>query len=287
MRSGISGGAVDIGLAEVAERLRRSTVQVHARGGHGSGLIASAGGVVVTNAHVARGKRIDVVLADGSGHRSRLLSSAPDRDLALLQVDAPDLVPVAFRDSRTLHPGELVVAVGNPLDLVGAVAFGIVHAMDPRGRRVVTDIRLLPGNSGGPLADAAGSVIGVNAMVIDGLAVAISANVVTRFLAAREARPYIGVVTTPVRIEVMGEARLGLLVVEQEDGGPAIRAGVLSGDVVIGLDGVLIATPSDMADALESASPEDSLRLDIVRAGVVTGVTVRVGDRARAPDAAA
>jgi S1-C subfamily serine protease len=124
-------------------------------------------------------------------------------------------------------------------------------------------------------------------MVIDGLAVAISANVVKRFLAARGAHAYLGVVTTPVRIEVMGDHRLGLLVVELDDVGPAVRSGVLAGDVVIGVDGVLVKAPADVADAVEGSAPGDDLRLDIVRAGIVTGITVTAGRRAHARDAAA
>jgi serine protease Do len=274
-------------LASIAERLRRSTVQIRARGGHGSGLIASANGTVVTNAHVAGGRKIRVILADGSDVRSEVIARASNRDLAAIRVEASGLPAVTFRDARTLRPGDMVVAVGNPLDLVGAVTAGIVHSADRRGRSVVADVRLLPGNSGGPLADAEGRIVGVNAMVVDGLAVAIAAEVVKRFLAAPNAQPYIGVVTQPVVVPVMGERRMGLLILETADAGAAVRAGLFAGDVVIGVDGRLFSSPAELPEAVETAAVGDRIRLDIVRAGRVTGIDVIVGDAARAADFAA
>jgi serine protease Do len=219
--------------------------------------------------------------------RSEVIARASNRDLAAIRVEASGLPAVTFRDARTLRPGDMVVAVGNPLDLVGAVTAGIVHSADRRGRSVVADVRLLPGNSGGPLADAEGRIVGVNAMVVDGLAVAIAAEVVKRFLAAPNAQPYIGVVTQPVVVPVMGERRMGLLILETADAGAAVRAGLFAGDVVIGVDGRLFSSPAELPEAVETAAVGDRIRLDIVRAGRVTGIDVIVGDAARAADFAA
>ena len=274
-------------LEAVATRLRASTVQVRARGGHGSGVIATEDGIVVTNAHVAAARTADVVLSDGRELQSELIARASNRDLALLRVRATGLRAAGFRDSRSLRPGELVIAVGNPLGLVGAVSAGVVYAADARGRRVVADVRLLPGNSGGPLADAEGRLVGVNAMVVNGLAVAIASNAVQRYLAAPSSRPYIGVVTQPVVVPVMGDRRLGLLVVELPGGEAAARAGVLAGDVVIGVDGELFDSPGDLGDAIDDAGVGARLRLDIVRAGRVIGVEVVVGNAAREREPAA
>jgi serine protease Do len=173
-------------LAAVADRLRRQTVQVHGSG-IGSGVVWSADGLIVTNAHVARGRR-RVVLGDGRRFDGRLVAWDPERDLAALAIDARELDPVEVRDSDTVRAGELVVAVGHPFGLTGAVTIGVVHAM-PRpgsaGRGLVqADLRLAPGNSGGPLADARGRVIGVNAMIAGGLALAVPSNTVVRFVAA-------------------------------------------------------------------------------------------------------
>jgi serine protease Do len=273
------GSGLDGELAAIAARLRQSTVQVMARGGHGSGLIASADGIVVTNAHVANGRHVHVVLCDGREMRGEIVARAPDRDLAAIRLGATTGLPVAeFRDTRTLRPGDVVIAVGNPLDLVGAVTTGIVYAADRLGRKVVADLRLLPGNSGGPLADVDGRIVGVNAMVIDGLAVAISSAVVRRFLAAPSEQPYLGVVTRPVVVDVMGDRRLGLLVTEVVERSACARAGSNVGDVVIGVDGRLFSSPDDLLEEIESATVGARLRLDVVRAGRVVGVDVIVGD---------
>src|SRR5215472_8069464 len=186
--------ALEAELSAIAARLRRSTVQVVTRGGRGSGLIASADGRIVTNAHVVNAKNVNVILDDGSEAKGKLAASAPEHDLAVIEVRASDLPAAEFRDPRTLRTGDVVVAIGNPLDLTGALSTGIVHSTSHAGRRVVADLRLLPGNSGGPLADVDGRVVGINAMVVDGLAVAISSTLVQRFLKAPDERPYLGVV---------------------------------------------------------------------------------------------
>src|SRR5579864_2149255 len=233
----LGGPPIDDELAAIAERLRRSTIQVQGRGdSHGSGIIAASDGVIVTNAHVTRRRDARVIFSDGNEAAATVTAWDAGRDLAVMHVDASGLPAPELRDARTLRPGDVVLAVGNPFDLVGALTAGVVHVADRRGRRVVADLRLRPGNSGGPLADAEGKIVGVNAMVVGGLAVAISSETVRRFLAAPAARPYIGVVTQPARIDVMGERRLGLLVVELRDRGPADRAGLLVGDAIIGVD---------------------------------------------------
>lgn len=277
---------LDSELAAVAALLRHATVQVHARGGHGSGLIASSDGVVVTNAHVANGRTTRIVLDDGRDLRGEVIGRAAERDLAALRLDATGLPAPEFRDPRTLRAGDIVVAAGNPLDLVGAVTAGIVYSADPKGQRVVADLRLLPGNSGGPLADAAGRVVGVNAMVIDGLAVAISSAVVKRFLAAPSDRPYLGVTTRAVEAPGLAERRLGLLVTDVVDRSSAAHGGVVPGDVVIGVDGRLFTAPGDLYAEIEAAAVGGRIRLDVVRGGRVEGITVVVGNAAVTPTAA-
>ena len=278
--------SLDEELSALAARVRASTVQVFSRGGHGSGLIATATGTVLTNAHVAHGSKARVVLADGTSLPGQVTARAPEIDLAAIQLHASDLPAVTFRDAATLRPGDVVIAVGNPLDLVGAVTSGIIHRSDPRGRRVVADVRLLPGNSGGPLADVEGRVVGVNAMVVDGLAIAIGSTLVHRFLRAPSSRPYLGVVTQPVIVTVMGERRVGLLVTDVAERSPAARASMRPGQVAIGVDGRLFAGPGDLFDEIQSSTPGTPLRLDIFEAGRVSGVDVVVGETARPADAA-
>ena len=179
---------LDRDLTAVTERLRRITVQVYGSGtGVGSGVIWTPGGLIVTNAHVAR-RRARIVLAGGRKLDARLVAWDPERDLAALVIDAYSLGGAELRDSDTVRVGELVVAVGAPHGQAGAVSMGVVYAVvAPRLASpgfIQADLRLAPGNSGGPLADAQGRVIGINAMVVGGLAVAVPSNAVARFVAS-------------------------------------------------------------------------------------------------------
>ena len=187
-------------LADVGAALRAVTVAVQTRGsrsGQGSGILWDAGGTIVTNAHVVHGDAARVTLADGRAMEARVIAWDPRRDLAVLRLDRAESagvpLPVArVGDPSRLRAGELVVALGHPLGVPHALALGAVHvAGSPRALHVVADIRLAPGNSGGPLADAQGRVIGVNSMVVGGLGVAVSVNAVRRLLdavASRERR---------------------------------------------------------------------------------------------------
>src|SRR5579885_3859945 len=153
----------------VAENLRRSTV--HVRDG-GSGVIWRPD-LIVTNAHVARGDRHAVDLWDGRRVDGAVIKRDPRRDLALLRV--PRIDPAArIGDSSALRPGQIVVAIGNPFGFIGALSSGIVHAQNRRW--IQADIRLAPGNSGGPLADAEGRVVGINTMIAGGFAYSIPSN---------------------------------------------------------------------------------------------------------------
>jgi serine protease Do len=179
-------------LAEVAGRLARVTVQVYSGGrGAGAGVVWLRNGLVVTNAHVATGARAEVVLPDGRALSARVLARDPRRDVALLTVPADDLEPALRADARGLRAGELVVALGHPLGVAYATALGVVHrtpsgAAGPAGW-LHADIRLAPGNSGGPLADASGRVVGINAMIVGGLGIAVPMHVVEAFVGAAEA----------------------------------------------------------------------------------------------------
>jgi len=168
-------------LAAVVRRVRRATVHVHDERGRGSGVVW-AGGLVVTNAHVVQAAWPFVETAAGRV-RGRLLARDERRDLAAIGVDLTglDVEAATVRPSATLRCGELVLAVGNPLGLSGAVSSGVLQRADRRF--VVADVRLAPGNSGGPLTDATGRVVGVNSMVAGRLALAIPSEAVQAFLA--------------------------------------------------------------------------------------------------------
>jgi serine protease Do len=251
-------------LSEVAERVQLSTVQVEESGrGAGSGVIWRADGAVVTNAHVVRRAGGRIRLWDGRVARASLVARDPQLDLALLQADATGFPAASAGDSDALRVGELVLAVGSPYGHAGALTVGVVHAAANR-RRIEADLRLAPGNSGGPLADAEGRVIGINTMVVHGVALAIPSNAVERFV-ARGGRPSprLGVTVKPVA-DAQG---FGLLIVEIEAGGPAGLAGLQVGDILTSVDGQPFQAPFDLAYALEAA--DALLRLDLRRGGRV------------------
>jgi serine protease Do len=245
-------------FGEIAERLRRSTVEVRLRGAHtgGSGVIATADGQIVTNAHVACGGGAAVRLWDGREFPATLLARDARRDLAALKVDAGGLPAATFGDSGALRVGELVMAIGNPMGFVGALTTGVVHALGNLtgfGRQswVLADVRLAPGNSGGPLADAYGRVVGINTMIVNGLGAAVPGNAVTAFLRRGASGFSLGVTVQPVRLE---DRRFGLLVLKVEAGSPAAAAPLWIGDVLTGAGGRPFRSVDDLHQALDDAS---------------------------------
>jgi serine protease Do len=248
------------GFGEVAEALRRTTVQVGNRGrGFGSGVILSADGLIVTNAHVVRSSHAQVKLWDGRTLDAVVTSRDLTRDLAALLASGSGLPAATLADSSKARVGELVLAVGNPLGFEGALSTGIIHAAGSvRGLGtnswLQADVKLAPGNSGGPLADAQGRVLGINTMVAGGLALAIPSNDVARFLANGPSHSVLGVEVRPVRIIVRDENRIGLLVMEVSPGGPASVASLMIGDILVGIDGVLFRSVNDLEIALQGTA---------------------------------
>jgi serine protease Do len=270
-------------LADVTERLRCSTVQVRSRRyGGGSGVIWNSDGLIITNAHVAPSDRATVELSDGRVFEAVVTAQDPQQDLAALRIEATDLPAATIGDSDALRIGELVLAVGNPLGLVGALTTGIIHAtgstdVSSRQKWVMADVRLAPGNSGGPLANARGQVIGINTMIVNGLALAIPSHAVERFLHDDVARPYLGVTLRPVPVLLENKRVLGLIVLEVAFGSLAMAAGLLQGDVLIGLFGQCFNTIDDLTSVLWYAEPGDILPLEYVRKGKRYQCTVVVG----------
>ncbi len=253
------------GFGDVAEKLRRSTVQVVSRsrrsGGFGSGVISEATGTIITNAHVARETAVGIELWDGCSLPAQVAERDDRLDLAKLKLEANGLSAVAWRSSSSIRPGELALAVGNPLGFVGALSTGVVHAsgaVPGMGKRawIQAAIRLAPGNSGGPLADAEGRVIGINTAVVSGgIALAIPSDVVLNFL-QRGARPALGIAVRPVAQSGPQDhpARIGLLVLEVAPQSPAAQASLMAGDLLIAANGRDFDSPDDLSDALEQSS---------------------------------
>ncbi len=228
--------AVERDLESLAETLRASTVAVRVgRSGAGSGVVWSPNGAIVTNAHVASAPQLEVGLSDGRRFPARIERRDPRRDLALLRIDADGLPAVAVRDPVDVRPGEILVAVGHPLGVPNALTMGIAHAPVARGGRrfVQADLRLAPGNSGGPLADTQGRVVGINSMVAGGLAFAVPSDDVQAFVGAQPAAQRLGVALAPARLR---NGTPVLVIVGVEPGSRAERAGLRIGDALPSVD---------------------------------------------------
>jgi serine protease Do len=264
-----------MGIGEAGELLRRSTVHVRSSGGRrqssGSGVIWDSNGTVITNAHVLGKGSHSVELWDGRTVPAELEVRDDQRDLAKLKVPTTSEPAVSFRDAP-VKPGEPVVAVGNPLGFSGALSTGVVHVVGPvpgLGRRkwVQAAIRLAPGNSGGPLADAAGRLVGINTMIVrGGMALAVPSPVAWDFV-RNGPTPRLGVTVQPVSPSEPGG--LVLLVLSVERGSPAEHASLLVGDLLVGANETRFASPADLADSVSEVG-KGILKLRFLR-----------GDRAR------
>jgi serine protease Do len=232
-------------------------------------VIWNADGAVLTNAHVARHDAPEVELWDGRRFPSLVISRDSRRDLALLRIESAGLEAAPTGDSSALRAGELVLAIGSPLGFAGALSRGVVHSTGPiqgMGKYpwIRAGVQLAPGNSGGPLANARGEVIGINTAIFNGLGLAIPSNAAAGFV-ARGPRPALGVTLRP-------EGH-GLRILQMEPGGPAARASLMEGDLLLG-------TFDDLADALDSG--RDALALKFLRANRVRETHVQIGKRAEA-----
>lgn len=262
-----------MGIGEVGELLRRSTVHIRSTSRHqqsaGSGVIWDSAGTIITNAHVMghdAGKGTHLVeLWDSRSFRAEVYSRDDARDLAKLKLPATALLAASLR-TTPVKPGELVIAVGNPLGFTGALTTGVVHAVGPFsgfGRRpwVQAAIRLAPGNSGGPLADAAGHVIGINTMLAPGgIALAVPTAAVQEFLKSGP-RPRLGVTVQIVRLP--RRRGMGLLVMSIESGSPAEQASLLIGGILLETRGSRFTTAADLSDTIDDAIAEANGRLTL------------------------
>jgi S1-C subfamily serine protease len=273
---GVESVAPSVVRIEVTKKLQ--TAQGQREGaGSGSGFIISPDGLVLTNSHVVHGAaRIGVVLPDGRRPDVVLIGEDPESDLAVLRVYAPNLTPVKFADSSRLRVGQLAIAIGSPYGFEATVTAGVVSALgrslrSQTGRLmddiIQTDAALNPGNSGGPLVNSNGEVIGVNTAVIlpaQGICFAIASNtaqLITGWLVkeGRVRRSYVGIAgqTTPIHARLRRHYRLnqdrGVLVAGVEPGSPARLAGLREGDVIIAFKGEPLAGVDELLRKLVSA----------------------------------
>ncbi len=261
------------GFGEIAESVRRASVVVRTAGhASGSGVVWNAQGLIVTNAHVIGRGPVAVETWDGQRVVAEILDRDSARDLALLRAERDDVAVPAWGDSSLLRPGDLLVAVGNPLGFVGALSTGIVHALGPvRGlgprRWVQANIRLAPGNSGGALANARGEIVGVNSMIAGGMGLAIPSNEVRAFAerALRPQRPpVLGVEVEPVSLRLGKNLRPAWRIQRISPRGRAEQASLLVGDVIIGTDGKQFEGTADLSERLSQGG---LLELEFLRGG--------------------
>lgn len=269
------------------------------RGGLGSGIVISPDGLVLTNSHVVGSSR-EIRLRDVEGNAgdAQVLGVDPDTDLALLRANGVrDLPYAALGNSKTLRRGQLVIAIGNPLGFESTVTAGVVSALGRSIRSVSgrtiedviqTDAALNPGNSGGPLVSSNAEVIGINTAIINGaqgICFAVASNTAQFVLSeiirhGYVRRAYIGVAgqTAPVprRHAVLAgvENKMGALLAQIEPDGPAAKAGLLSGDVVIRLDGVEINGVDDLIRVLDRDRIGRRLAMDVLRLGRLRAVDI-------------
>jgi len=260
-----------MGIGEAGEKLRRCTVQVrNGRSSSGSGIIWDSSGAIVTNAHVVRSGDITIELWDGRAAPARLDRRDDWRDLAILRVETGGLEPATFRDSSRVRAGELVIAVGNPMGFTGALSTGIIHGVGPvpgmGGQPFIqTTVRLAPGNSGGPLADAGGGVIGINAAIVSGgLGLAVPVNAVRRLLTAGPPAE-LGVAVRPVRIPGQNGG-IALLVLNVAAGSAADYVSLRQGDLLVAAEGRSFESAEDLREALDRSTGK-SVTIQFLRGG--------------------
>ena len=257
-------------------------------------MIVDASGVIVTNYHVvAQADAIRVNLADGRELDAELVGSDAASDLAVLRIDADNLVAAAWGDSSGLEVGEMVWAIGNPFGLDRTVTYGIVSGTGRRGvlenpfqEFLQTDAAVNPGNSGGPLVDVHGSIVGITTAIVGrdfrgiGFAIpsATARNVSAEILARGHVeRGYIGIALRGLPQGL--DTPAGAVVLRVEPGSPAARSGLVEGDIVVGFDGRLIAEPAVLVLLLTRSPIDTVVQLDVIRNGSPLTIPIRIGRR--------
>jgi S1-C subfamily serine protease len=283
----------------VADRLLPSVASLHVRGargeGSGSAVVLTPDGFLLTSAHVVAGARnVTAAFADGSESSAQVIGADVLSDLAVLRSAGEVPAPVELGDAASLRVGQLVVAVGNPLGLVGSVTAGVVSALGrslpTSAGRIVddviqTDAALNPGNSGGALADADGRVVGINTAVAGiGLGLAVPVNDTTRGIIGsllrdgRVRRAYLGVagarVPLPPALVARTGRRQGVRVAQVVADSPAGRAGLYTGDIVVSLGGRPVATPGDLQRAMTEDAIGRPVEMTVWRRGALVDVIV-------------
>jgi len=268
----------------------------------GSGVIVSASGYVITNHHVVEAAdEIEVALADGKKLLAKVVGNDPETDLAVLRVDAENLPAITFGSSDALRVGDVVLAIGNPFGVGQTVTQGIVSALGRTGlgintfeNFIQTDAPINPGNSGGALVDAAGTLVGINTAIFSrsggsmgiGFAIPVStAHMVLEQITRTGSvtRGWIGVevqeITPPVAESFRLNSTRGALIAGVLRGGPADKAGIKPGDVLVEIDGRPVSDPAAMLNLVAALAPGESTKMKLKRQGKDVEAQISVGRR--------
>jgi Do/DeqQ family serine protease len=268
----------------------------------GSGVIVSTSGYVLTNNHVVEAAdEIEVALADGKKLLAKVVGNDPDTDLAVLRVTSENLPAISFGSSDALRVGDVVLAIGNPFNLGHTVTAGIVSALGRSGLGVSTfenfiqtDAAINPGNSGGALIDASGNLVGINTVIFSrtggsmGIGFAIPVSTAKMVLeqivkSGSVTRGWIGVevqeITPPVAESFKLSSTRGALIAGVLRGGPADKAGVRPGDVLVEVQGKPVADPAGMLNLIAALAPGQPAKVKLKRQGQDVDATVTVGRR--------
>jgi serine protease Do len=271
--------------------------------GVGSGFIISEDGYILTNNHVVAGSNgIFVTMTDGKEHKAKIIGTDPRTDVALIKIDAKGLTPLPIGDSRSLKKGQWVLAIGSPFGLDSTVTAGIVSAINRDTGDylpfIQTDVAVNPGNSGGPLINLAGQVVGINSQIISqsggfmGISLSIPIDEVMRVVAqlkehGKVTRGRIGVQIGPVSAEVakaIGLAKAqGAMVSNVEEGGPAASSGVQSGDVILKFNDTDIKHWSDLPRIVGATKPDTHVDMQVWRRGKTVTLKIKVGEMKATP----
>lgn len=266
----VSPAVVNIDVQRQVTGRNRNFPQTQEIQGNGSGFIFTPDGYILTNSHVVNGAtKIEVTLSDGRNYGAQLVGDDPDSDLAVIRINAPNLITARLGDSESLQVGQLAIAIGNPYGFQATVTSGVISATGrsfrSRSGRLIdnmiqTDAALNPGNSGGPLVTSHGEVIGINTAVIlsaQGLCFAVPINTAKRIIPAllkdgKVRRGYIGIggqnVELPRRLVLHHELskERGILVISTEANSPAQKAGLREGDVIVGFNSQPISSVDEL-----------------------------------------
>jgi serine protease DegQ len=268
----------------------------------GSGVIVSANGYILTNNHVVEAAdEIEISLSDGRTLLASVVGNDPETDLAVLRVDAKDLPAVTFGSSEALRVGDIVLAIGNPFGFGQTVTFGIVSALGRSGlginvfeNFIQTDAAINPGNSGGALVDGSGNLVGINTAIFSRSGGSMGIGFATPVSTAKSVleqiikngavtRGWIGVELAPLSPALAESFKLtsleGAIIKGVLTDGPADRAGVKPGDVLVSIDGRPIADPQSVLNAVTGIAPGSAAKLKIKRKGQDLELAVTVGRR--------